>query len=67
MGVLDCTFDDAHTTLTMIPNDNDRRNIIVTGSDGFIGKELVKKLKEIYPISNIYEVDKNHGTDVKYI
>ena len=67
MGVLDCTFNDSHTELIMIPNDNAKRNIVVTGSDGFIGKELVKKLRELYPASNIYEVDKKHGMDVNHI
>ena len=67
MGVIDCTFDDAHTMLTMTPNVNAIRNIVVTGSDGFIGKELVKKLKELYPFSNIYEIDKKHGMDVNHI
>jgi len=67
MGVLDCTFNDSHTELIMMPNDNAKRNIIVTGSDGFIGKELVKKLRESYPTSNIYEVDKKHGMDVNHI
>lgn len=66
MGVLDCTFDDSHQTLLMMPNKNVKQNIVVTGAFGFIGKELVKQLK-LNPSNKVYEVDKKFGTNAKNI
>ena len=66
MGVLDCTFNDSHTEITMIPNRNVRKNIIITGSDGFIGKQLVQELRKD-ETNKIYLVDRKQGLEVKNI
>ena len=49
-------------------------NILVTGGAGFIGSNLIKKLKELYPKANIVVLDNyftgtttNHISNVKYI
>lgn len=66
MGVLDCNIDYNNGTIEMLPNKIPRKHVIVTGSDGFIGKELVNKLK--YDQNNVvYEVDRKRGLEVKYV
>lgn len=66
MGVLDCNVDYDHKTVTMIPNRIPKKHIIVTGSDGFIGKKLVEKLKED-PDNIVYEIDRKRGLEAKNI
>ena len=66
MGVLNCTSDYNNKIITLTPNRNVRKNIIVTGGEGFIGQELVKKLKED-PTNNIFVVDRKSGLEAKNI
>ena len=49
------------------------KNILVTGGAGFVGSNLIKKLKELYPDSTIVSLDnyftgkeENHISGVEY-
>lgn len=42
-----------------------QKNVIVTGSDGFIGKQLVKQLKK--DMNNVYEIDRKRGIEADSI
>lgn len=43
-----------------------KNNIVVTGSDGFIGTHLVKELRK-NPNNIVFEIDRKHGEDLNHL
>lgn len=52
--------------MQILVGNKNRTNIVVTGSDGFIGTHLVKELKK-NPNNNVFEIDRKHGEDLNYL
>lgn len=66
MGVTDSSVNENTGSIYFSCNRQLKKNIIVTGSDGFIGKELVKELKNDVN-NNVLEIDRKSLTEVDYV
>ena len=67
MGVTDSTIDYNNNTITLQPNvGGGALSIVVTGSEGFIGKRLVEYLKSLSDVK-VYCIDKKIGINADSI
>lgn len=66
MGVTDSAVNEKLGEIHFSCNKQLKRNIIVTGSDGFIGKELVNELKNDLN-NNVFEIDRKSLIEVDCI
>ena len=66
MGVTDSNINEKEHKILFSINAKQSKNIIVTGSDGFIGKYLVTELKKD-PANKVFEVDRKNYFEVDYI
>lgn len=67
MGVTDSSFNIETGEIYFSINRPVRKRIIVTGSDGFIGRKLVQRLRQDDPNCIIYEIDRKRGLEAKNI
>lgn len=66
MGVTDSSVNIQTSEISFNVNRVSNKRIIVTGSDGFIGKELVKAL-HLDPTNIVYEIDRKRGIEADTI
>lgn len=66
MGMTDSSYNPEEGVIYLKVNRYPKRHIIVTGSDGFIGKALVSRLR-LDPDNVIYEIDRKRGLEAKNI